>query len=81
MSITETEKKYLEDENTSIDNAMLYKELKALREELVAIQNNTSDKMTQEKILSIKDPHERHRAIRDNMELFKADSIGGRQHE
>lgn len=74
MNFTETEKKYLEDENTNIDNAMIYKELKALREELTAIKDNTdSDKMTKEKIMAIKDTHKRLKAIEENLHLFKED--------
>lgn len=72
MNITETEKKYLEDENTSIDNAMLYKEVKALREELQAIKKNTdSDKMTKDKILAVKDRHKRLALISENLHLFQ----------
>ena len=72
MNITETEKKYLEDENTSIDNAMLYKEVKALREELQAIKENTdSDKMTKDKILAVKDRHKRLALISENLHLFQ----------
>lgn len=72
MNITETEKKYLEDENTSVDNAMLYKEIKALREDLQAIKENTdSDKMTKDKILAVKDRHKRLALISENLHLFQ----------
>ena len=72
MNITETEKKYLEDENTSIDNAMLYKEVKALRDDLKAIKENTdSDKMTKEKIMAVKDRHKRLALISENLHLFQ----------
>ena len=75
MEFTETEKKYLEDENTSIDNAMLYKEIKALRAELAEVKTNTSgERMTKEKILAIKDTHKRLKAIEENMHLFKNDA-------
>jgi hypothetical protein len=72
MSITETEKKYLESESTTIDNAMLYRELKGLREELKAIKENTgSEIMTKEKILAIKDRGKRLAAISENWHLFQ----------
>lgn len=74
MEYTEREMKYLEDENTSIDNVMLYKEIKALRADLAEVKNNTSDEhMTKEKILAIKDTHKRLKAIEENMHLFKND--------
>ena len=66
MNITETEKGYLE--GTSIDNAMLYRELKALREELKAIKENTdSEKMTKEKIMAVKDTHKRLALIKEHL--------------
>lgn len=72
MEFTETEKKYLESDSTSIDNAMLYKEIKALREELKDIKDNTdSGRLTKEKILAIKDRSKRLKAIEDNFDLFK----------
>lgn len=82
MNITETEKKYLEDENTSIDNAMLFKEIKALRADLAEVKNNTSgERMTKEKVLAIKDRHKRLKAIEDNMHLFKDNVAGGKDNE
>lgn len=72
MELTEREMKYLEDENTSIDNAMLYKEIKALRADLAEVKTNTSgERMTKEKILAIKDRHKRLKAISENFDLFK----------
>ena len=72
MEYSEAEKKYLEDENTSPSNAMLYREIKALRADLAEVKNNTSgERMTKEKILAIKDTHKRLKAIEDNMHLFK----------
>lgn len=76
--INETEKKYLESESTSIDNAMLYKEIKALREELAAIKSNTEEKVTKENILAIKDRHKRLAAIREHMDLFQNNLNGGK---
>lgn len=72
MELTETEKKYLEDESTSIDNAMLYREIKALRADLAEVKANTDgERMTKEKILAIKDTHKRLKAIEENFDLFK----------
>lgn len=69
MEFTEKDKQYLE--VADIDNAMLYRELKGLREELKAIKDNTdSEKMTKEKILAIKDTRKRLAAIRENLHLF-----------
>ena len=79
MNMTETEKDYLE--KTNIDNAMIYKELKALREELSAIRDNTTEKVSKKQIMSIKNPAERHKAIRENMELFKDNLNGGEYNE
>lgn len=79
MNMTETEKDYLE--GTNIDNAMIYKELKAMREELSAIKSNTDNRVTKDSILSIKNPNERHKAIRENMELFKDNLNGGNDNE
>lgn len=77
MELTEREMKYLEDENTSIDNAMLYREIKALRADLAEVKTNTSgERMTKEKIMAIKDTHKRLKAIEDNMHLFKNDNGG-----
>lgn len=82
MEFTETEKKYLEDENTSPSNAMLYKEIKALREDLAEVKTNTSgERMTKEKIMAIKDRHKRLKAIEDNMHLFKDNVAGGKDNE
>ena len=72
MEYSEAEKKYLEDENTSPSNAMLYREIKALRADLAEVKNNTSgERMTKEKILAIKDTHKRLKAIEENFDLFK----------
>ena len=69
MEFTEREMKYLED--ASIDNAMLYKEIKAMREELAEIKTNTSDeRMTKKSILAIKDRHKRLKAIEENIPSF-----------
>lgn len=73
---TETEKKFFEDENTSPSNAMLYREIKALRAELAEVRTNTgkSDKEKREEILSIKDRGKRLKAINDNLDLFKGET-------
>ena len=72
MEFTETEKKYLEDENTSPSNAMLYKEIKALREDLAEVKTNTSgERMTKEKIMAVKDRHKRLALISENLHLFQ----------
>lgn len=72
MEFTEIEKKYLEDENTSPSNAMLYKEIKALREDLAEVKTNTSgERMTKEKIMAVKDRHKRLALISENLHLFQ----------
>lgn len=75
MDYTETEKRYLEDESTSPSNAMLYKEIKALRADLADVKANTSgERVTKESILAIKDRSKRLKAIEDNFHLFKGDA-------
>lgn len=79
MNLNETEKAYLENEDTSIDNAMIFRELKKLQESLAEVKDNTSSQLTKEDILSIKDTSKRLKAINDNLELFKDNLRGGRQ--
>lgn len=75
MEYTEAEKKYLEDENTTPSNAMLYREIKGLRADLAEVKANTSgERITKESILAIKDTHKRLKAIEDNMHLFKGET-------
>ena len=81
MILNETEKAYLESEDTSIDNAMIFKELKVLREEVASVKSNTEKKLTKEDILSIKDTTARFKAIEDNMDLFKGMIGSGKYNE
>ena len=75
MEYTEREMKYLEDESTSPSNAMLYREIKALRADLAEVKTNTSgERITKESILAIKDTHKRLKAIEENMHLFKGET-------
>lgn len=79
MEYTETEKKYLEDDTTSPSNAMLYREIKALRSDLAEVRANTGgERVTKESILAIKDFKERQKAINDNMDLFADMFCSGR---
>lgn len=75
MDYTESEKKYLEDDNTSPSNAMLYREIKRLRADLAEVKVNTSgERVTKESILAIKDRSKRLKAISENMHLFKSET-------
>lgn len=78
MDYKDNDIKYLEDENTSIDNAMLYNKLMSLENELKEIKSNTGEKTTKADIMAIKDPIKRQKAIRENAELFKGYMVGGK---
>lgn len=79
MGFTETEKKYLENDSTSIDNAMLFREIKALRTDLAEVKANTGgERITRESILAIKDTKKRLQAINANMELFANEYCSGK---
>lgn len=79
MNFTEREMKYLENDNTSVDNAMIFKELKGLRADLAEVKANTGgERITRESILAIKDTKKRLQAINDNMELFANEYCSGK---
>lgn len=70
---TEAEKQYLE--NTDIDKAMLFKEIKALKAEIKGLKSSISNEQSIEQkkaaIMSIKDTSKRLKAIRENIDLFR----------
>lgn len=75
---TEVEKNYLDHDGTSMDSAMLYKELKAVRAELAEVKANTSKEPTKQDVMSIKDTNRRLKAIEENSHLFQGMMIGGK---
>ena len=79
MDYTETERRYLEDDSTSPSNAMLFKEIKAMRADLADVKANTGgERVTKESILAIKDTKKRLQAINDNMHLFQKEYCSGK---
>lgn len=73
MSYTEADIQDIENME-SVDNAVLLKEIKSLREEVSKLRGNLPEKTDEQKrqeIMSIKDTSKRLQAIRDNYELFK----------
>lgn len=73
MDFNEQDKAYIE-QTESIDSMMMFKEIKKLNDKVDGIKDGMRPKTDQEKrneILAIKDTHLRHKAIRENLELFQ----------
>ena len=73
MDFNEQDKAYIE-QAESIDNVMMFKEIKKLNDKLDSLNSKVEPKTDQERrseILAIKDTNKRLNAIRENLYLFQ----------
>ena len=75
--MTETEKRFIENDNTDIGTSMLLRAIASLRDEVselkgtVTASTGKTDEDRKQEILSMKDVRKRLKAIEENLDLWK----------
>ena len=78
--LAELEKQAETPKDTKDFERMTFEKLKAFEKDIAEIKNNTTKpRTTREEILAIRDPHERTKAIEENLDLFSDFFPGGRK--